>query len=157
MERNEIIKKLLIETISIDIKVGDVVLGGKFKNKRITVKDIGKNDKGEVTINGKPLMRFRLTDEKPLKEGLNDQSPESWFENILNNVEFNNGIFSSGIKTIMKYNSNTQTLLIDINTIYTTLKEKFGLNNDQITKLIRRAIVDRFELGGIIANVRLMS
>ena len=102
-------------------------------------------------------MRFRLTDEKPLKEGLNDQSPESWFENILNNVEFNNGIFSSGIKTIMKYNSNTQTLLIDINTIYTTLKEKFGLNNDQITKLIRRAIVDRFELGGIIANVRLMS
>ena len=58
------IQKLLREAISIDIKVGDIVLGGKFKNKRITVKEIGKNDKGEVTINGKPLMRFRLTGEK---------------------------------------------------------------------------------------------
>lgn len=59
-----LIKKLLREAISIDIKVGDIVLGGKFKNKRITVKEIGKNDKGEVTINGKPLLRFRLTGEE---------------------------------------------------------------------------------------------
>jgi len=58
-----LIKKLLREAISIDIKVGDIVLGGKFKNKKITVKEIGKNDKGEVTINGKPLLRFRLTGE----------------------------------------------------------------------------------------------
>ncbi len=59
-----LIKRLLREAITIDIKVGDVVLGGKFKNKKITVKEIGKNDKGEVTINGKPLLRFRLTDEE---------------------------------------------------------------------------------------------
>lgn len=58
----------LNEVITIDIKVGDVILGGKFKNKKITVKEIGKNDKGEVTINGKPLMRFRLIDKKDDKE-----------------------------------------------------------------------------------------
>jgi len=64
----ELIKKLLRESICIDIKVGDVVLGGKFKNKKITVKEIGKNEKGEVTINGKPLLRFRLTDEDETTE-----------------------------------------------------------------------------------------
>jgi len=58
------LKDKINEVITIDIKVGDVILGGKFKNKKITVKEIGKNDKGEVTINGKPLMRFRLIDDK---------------------------------------------------------------------------------------------
>src|ERR1035437_4202639 len=50
----------LVEDIKIPIKVGDVVLGGKFKNKKITVKDIGENEKGDITINGKPLLRFRI-------------------------------------------------------------------------------------------------
>ena len=36
------------------------MLGGKFKNKRIVVKDIGKNEKGDITINGRPLMKYRL-------------------------------------------------------------------------------------------------
>ncbi len=65
MKISKIYQELLSEVITIDIKVGDVILGGKFKNKKITVKEIGKNEKGEVTINGKPLMRFRLiNDEK---------------------------------------------------------------------------------------------
>lgn len=58
-----LIKKLLREAISLDIEVGDIILGGKFKNKKITVKEIGKNDKGDVTINGKPLLRFRIIDQ----------------------------------------------------------------------------------------------
>jgi hypothetical protein len=48
------------EMIKVDIKVGDEVLGGKFKNKRIKVKAIGRNEKGDRTINGKPLMRYRI-------------------------------------------------------------------------------------------------
>jgi len=48
------------EAISIPIEIGDTVLGGKFKNKRIVVKDIGKNEKGDITINGRPLMKYRL-------------------------------------------------------------------------------------------------
>ena len=46
--------------IKLDIKVGDVIMGGKFKNKKVVVKTIGKNEKGDITINGKPLLRFRL-------------------------------------------------------------------------------------------------
>jgi hypothetical protein len=51
--------KILSEMIKLDIKVGDTILGGKFKNKKVIVKTIGKNEKGDITINGKPLLRFR--------------------------------------------------------------------------------------------------
>ena len=53
----------LTEMIKLDIKVGDIIMGGKFKNKKIVVKTIGKNDKGDITINGKPLLRFRIIKE----------------------------------------------------------------------------------------------
>jgi hypothetical protein len=46
--------------IKVPIKVGDTVLGGRFKNKKIVVKKIGKNDKGDITINDKPLLKFRI-------------------------------------------------------------------------------------------------
>ena len=52
--------KNILEMIKLDIKVGDTIMGGKFKNKKVVVKTIGKNDKGDITINGKPLLRFRL-------------------------------------------------------------------------------------------------
>ena len=55
----------LKEDINIPIKVGDTVLGGKFKNKKIVVKDIGKNEKGDVTINGSPILRVRILDKQP--------------------------------------------------------------------------------------------
>lgn len=52
--------KTLTEMIKLDIKVGDTLMGGKFKNKKVVVKTIGKNDNGDITINGKPLLRFRI-------------------------------------------------------------------------------------------------
>ena len=55
--------KTFKEMIKVDIKVGDTVLGGKFKNKKIVVKSIGKNAKGDLTINGRPLMRYRIIKE----------------------------------------------------------------------------------------------
>jgi len=53
----------LTEMIKLDIKVGNTIMGGKFKNKKVVVKTIGKNDKGDITINGKPLLRFRIIKE----------------------------------------------------------------------------------------------
>lgn len=58
--RQVIKESLMTEAITLPIEVGDVVLGGKFKNKKITVKKISKNEKGDITINGKPLLRFRI-------------------------------------------------------------------------------------------------
>jgi|TARA_B110000438_G_C15774526_1_gene633440 hypothetical protein len=53
-------KRAKSEEIKVPIEVGDVVKGGKFKNKKITVKKIGKNEKGDITINDKPLMKYRI-------------------------------------------------------------------------------------------------
>ena len=53
----------LIEMIKVPIKVGDTLLGGRFKNKKTVVKKIGKNDKGDITINGKPLLKYRIVKE----------------------------------------------------------------------------------------------
>ena len=30
------------------------------ETKKITVKDIGRNEKGDITINGRPLLKYRL-------------------------------------------------------------------------------------------------
>lgn len=52
--------KYVKEEIVIPVEIGDIILGGRFKNKRITVKSIEQNDKGDVLVNGKPLMKYRL-------------------------------------------------------------------------------------------------
>jgi len=49
------------EDIKVPISVGDIVLGGKWKNKKIKVKSIGKNEKGDILINNKPMMKYRIT------------------------------------------------------------------------------------------------
>jgi len=53
-------EQLLNEDINIPINVGDEILTGRFKNKRMIVKTIDKNDKGDVTINGKTILKIRI-------------------------------------------------------------------------------------------------
>jgi hypothetical protein len=56
----------LFEKIVLDIKVGDEILKGRWRNKKTIVKTIGKDDKNQPTINGKPILKFRIA--KLLKE-----------------------------------------------------------------------------------------
>ena len=49
-----------LEIIKVPIEIGDTVLGGKFKNKKTVVKSIEKNEKGDITINKKPLLKYRI-------------------------------------------------------------------------------------------------
>jgi len=51
------------EDITLDIDRGDEILMGKFKNKKTTVKDIGKDQHGMPTINGKQATTFRKIEE----------------------------------------------------------------------------------------------
>jgi len=54
------LRKIIKEAISLDIDVGDVVLTGKFKNKRQVVKDIGTDDSGQPTINGRTILKLKI-------------------------------------------------------------------------------------------------
>lgn len=56
----------LIEEIVLDIEIGDVVLGGRFKNKKIKVNKIGQNEKGDMTINDRPFMKIRIPVKRPV-------------------------------------------------------------------------------------------
>lgn len=65
-ENIKIMKYILTynEKITLDIKVGDEILGGRFKNKKIVVKSISKDEHGDPKINGKPLLKFRTKKQK---------------------------------------------------------------------------------------------
>lgn len=52
-----------VESIKVPIELGDTILGGRFKNKKTLVKKIGKNKKGDITINDKPLLKYRILKE----------------------------------------------------------------------------------------------
>lgn len=53
-----------LEKITIDVNVGDVIYGGRFKNKKTVIKDIGKDETGMPTINKKKVVTFRTTPPK---------------------------------------------------------------------------------------------
>ena len=46
--------------INIPIEIGDVILTGRFKNKKIIVKEIDTDDFGLPTINGKGILKIRI-------------------------------------------------------------------------------------------------
>ena len=58
-------KENRIDGIYIPLKVGDIIYTGRFRNKKTTVKTIGKDEYGMPTVNGKRVMNFRiLTEDK---------------------------------------------------------------------------------------------
>ena len=53
--------------LNLDLKVGDIVLGGRFKNKRMVVKKLETDDIGQPTVNGRKLLAVRLEKAMPFK------------------------------------------------------------------------------------------
>ena len=51
--------------VTIDLQIGDVILTGKFKNKRDIVKSIGVDGLGQPNVNGKPMLKFRIQKAMP--------------------------------------------------------------------------------------------
>ena len=67
----KLIKEAVAEELSIpaiDLKVGDTILVGKFKNKKIVVKEFGVDDNGQPTVNGRSLLAFRIEKLMPEKK-----------------------------------------------------------------------------------------
>ena len=71
-------KPFLDENVDLPINIGDTVKMGKFKNKKVVVKKIDWNEKGDLLINGRPALKFRLMpetnifDKEEVNEGIND-------------------------------------------------------------------------------------
>jgi hypothetical protein len=73
-EYGRINKQIYNEDVNVDVDKGDEVLMGKFKNKKVTVKDIGTDDHGMPTINGKQATTFRI----PRGESVNEVGSNDW-------------------------------------------------------------------------------
>ena len=76
-----LVKPYLNESVNLPIEIGDVILMGRFKNKRVKVKTITYNEKGDLQINGRPALKFRIpkSDKKLLpikKNGKDSVSPD---------------------------------------------------------------------------------
>jgi hypothetical protein len=54
--------------MNLDIQIGDVILTGRFKNKKVVVKEFGKDAKGQPTINGRQMLNFRIKKLMPLSD-----------------------------------------------------------------------------------------
>ena len=59
------LRKILQEAIKLDVEKGDVILTGRFKNKRRIVKSIGTDKYGQPTINGKSILKFKIEKHMP--------------------------------------------------------------------------------------------
>ena len=44
----------------IPVEIGDTIMVGKFRNKPVKVKEIGIDELGQPTINGNPILKFRI-------------------------------------------------------------------------------------------------
>lgn len=95
-------RKSVNEMIKLDIKVGDTLMGGKFKNKKVVVKTIGKNDKGDITINGKPLLRFRILKEDD-SENKMVKIFKQWLYSNYNEIVFLENKTYDGLPLIVVY------------------------------------------------------
>lgn len=51
--------QFISEAFLLDINIGDVILMGRFKNKKVVVKSI-ETVNGDLLINGKKAAKFRL-------------------------------------------------------------------------------------------------
>jgi cytidyltransferase-like protein len=84
------------EDVNVDVDTGDTILMGKFKNKKVQVKDIGKDDHGMPTINGRQATTFRKIDEM----GSNDVH----FKNLID--AYKNSTFRKRINAYLFGNPN---------------------------------------------------
>ena len=53
-------KVKMAESIKLPVEIGDTILMGRFKNKKVVVKSIDYNDNGDLLINGRPALKFRI-------------------------------------------------------------------------------------------------
>ena len=108
------LKDLLFEKIVLDVNIGDTVLVGKFKNKKIVVKSIGKDKHGMPTINGRKATTFRMGPKSNLKYEVNERVD---FHDMATQIVKGAGlkskiIFKDTGKNKADYNVDTDTINI---------------------------------------------
>ena len=128
------------ESITLDVEIGDTLLMGKFKNKRVVVKSIGEDEHGMPTVNGKKVATFRIMKEGIVNESdivrLNNtlgidreelpQIPNESIDDYLQHLKSANVTFETGTQSVASL--NTSQSKIDLDKIKNIMKSKTNIN-----------------------------
>jgi hypothetical protein len=93
--------------IKLPIEIGDILLVGRFKNKRIKVKEIGTDEHGLPTVNGRGILKIRIEKLMEPKKNLKESTlyPElQKGSKIKVRKDDRSGIFIDGVVTDRKGN-----------------------------------------------------
>ena len=84
----------------LDINKGDIILRGKYRNKKEVVKTFGHDDKGQPTINGKRILNFnieKLMPQKEIKETMKKSELKNLIKECIQEQKLNEGIGVGGL------------------------------------------------------------
>lgn len=115
-----------IAKIVLDVSKGDTVLMGRFKNMKVVVKKIGKDDHGMPTINGKKAATFRYGQKK------NEKTAMPSIEMLTRASKKGKAMLQMGMTPFGKEFKKSKQLL-NINTV---LQRRKSLN-DRVAKMLK--------------------
>ena len=72
--------------MKLDLDIGDIILTGRFKNKAVEVKEFGTDEKGQPTINGRPILKFRIKKLIPENKKMNKARLQQIIKEEVSNV-----------------------------------------------------------------------
>ena len=72
--------------MKLDLDIGDIILTGRFKNKPVEVKEFGTDEKGQPTINGRPILKFRIKKLIPENTKMNKKRLQQIIKEEVSNV-----------------------------------------------------------------------
>ena len=90
------------EDIKLPINIGDTVRMGKFKNKKVVIKTMDWNEKGDLLINGRPALKFRIEKSKEMDEFLIHTDINKIIKEITSTNTSGIGAVDSGPSALMK-------------------------------------------------------
>ena len=103
--------------VSIDLEIGDVVMTGRYKNRRTVVKELGTDELGHPTMNGQKLLALRIEKLLPKKMWSSKTLAEDANEKEARDGGISYGcamlyLADAGDKALSKWKKDMKTLVI---------------------------------------------
>lgn len=120
--------------INLPIEIGDIILTGRFKNHKVQVKEIGIDDFGLPTINGKGILKIRIEKLMKRKEE-NNLKLSNLIKSVLKEADFTGTDLEKEIQEYADLSDEMDRLkakLEELQNKFTELDKKF---RDMLTKL----------------------
>ena len=124
--------------ITLPIEIGDTVLGGRFKNKKIIVREIGTDEHGSPTINGRSILKVRMPKLYMKENTMIEEKLEKIVRKIIKESLMERDITDPKVEKAIEDLNDMQAKLLEATAQMEALKEKLGIKDleKQIKKLV---------------------